>query len=216
MDDYQSENGYESEQYTVRERRSNIIFYVVIALVLVGIIAFRVYWKNNFGGVIVDGQSMCQTLQDEDKLLMRYVKDEKDFQRGDVIVVDVQKYHEEGSSAGNFLIKRLIAIEGDKVKCEDGQISIAYAGTSDYVLLDEPYAYYSNRLAYDFDEYVVGEGEVFFLGDNRNNSCDSRYQQSGGSHLDCLYKASDIYGVVPEWAIKNGKLLAKIFFWDFR
>ena len=56
-------------------------------------------------------------------------------------------------------------------------------------------------------------GEIFFLGDNRLNSCDSRYQEYGGSHLkDKLYKATDVYGVVPEWALEHQEILAKIFF----
>ena len=146
---------------------------------------------------------------------MRYVEDGEGIERGDIIVVSVGGYEECSSITGGYLIKRLIAIEGDKVKCEDGQISICYAGTNEYVPLPEPYAYYTNAENYDFQEqeYEVGEGEIFFLGDNRNNSCDSRYKEWGGSHLKGkLYKATDVYGVVPEWAIKYSETLEKIFF----
>ena len=66
----------------------------------------------------------------------------------------------------------------------------------------------------DFEEYEVGEGEIFFLGDNRQNSLDSRYKEEyGGSHLsNGLYKAEDIYGVVPDWAIAYKTPLEWLFF----
>ena len=198
-----------------KEREEGYWLYIVLALMLFLALFFRFWWTNNYGGVVVDGSSMYKTLIDGEKLLMRYVEDGEGIERGDVIVVDVGDYEECDGIEGGFLIKRLIAIEGDKVKCTDGQISICYAGTSEYVPLDEPYAYYSNPNVYDFQdqEYEVGEGEIFFLGDNRNNSCDSRYKEWGGSHLKGkLYKATDVYGVVPEWAIKYSETLEKIFF----
>ena len=198
-----------------KEREEGYGLYIVLALMLFLALFFRFWWTNNYGGVVVDGSSMYKTLIDGEKLLMRYVEDGEGIERGDVIVVDVGDYEECDGIEGGFLIKRLIAIEGDKVKCTDGQISICYAGTSEYVPLDEPYAYYSNPNVYDFQdqEYEVGEGEIFFLGDNRNNSCDSRYKEWGGSHLKGkLYKATDVYGVVPEWAIKYSETLEKIFF----
>lgn len=193
--------------------KGNIIFYSILAVMLVAVFGFRIYWQNNFGGVVVDGASMNQTLQSGDKLLMKYLKDVDDLEYGDVIVVKVTEYEEFKDSNTEYLIKRLIAMEGDKVRCTDGQVEICYAGTVEYVLLDEPYAYYTNVNGYDFAEYEVGEDEIFFLGDNRNNSCDSRYKESGGSHLDYLYKESDVYGVVSDWAIENRSWLSKIFFW---
>ena len=198
-----------------KEREEGYWLYIVLALMLFLALFFRFWWTNNYGGVVVDGSSMYKTLIDGEKLLMRYVEDGEGIERGDVIVVNVGDYEECDGIEGGFLIKRLIAIEGDKVKCTDGQISICYAGTTEYVPLDEPYAYYSNPNVYDFQdqEYEVGEGEIFFLGDNRNNSCDSRYKEWGGSHLKGkLYKATDVYGVVPEWAIKYSETLEKIFF----
>ena len=55
--------------------------------------------------------------------------------------------------------------------------------------------------------------KVMYVGDNRNNSMDSRYKE-GGSRLSCLYKEEDIVGIVPKWAIKYQNVLAKIFFWQ--
>ncbi len=198
-----------------RERKSNIIFYSVLGVLLIAILLFRGYWTKNFGGVIVDGHSMDKTLYDGEQLLMQYATEKKQVQRGDVIVVYVGGYPECQSVKSEYLIKRLIAIEGDKVKCEDGQVYICYAGTTEYVALEEDYAYFKteqDRMEYDFGEYTVDEGEIFFLGDNRGNSCDSRYNEPGGSHLNDLYKREDVYGVVPEWAIEHQEILESIFF----
>ncbi len=204
------------ECYRFQERRSNVRFVAWIAVLFLFVCCVRMYWVKNFGGVQVDGASMCNTLQDEEQLLMKYVKDAKEAKRGDVIVVYVGDYAECASVTSGYLIKRLIAIEGDTVRCIDGQVSIKYAGAEEYVNVDEPYAYYRTaqlKVDYDFGPYKVGKGEIFFLGDNRNNSMDSRYEEEKGSHLkNRLYKAKDIFGIVPDWAIKHQKILEKIFF----
>lgn len=200
------------------ESKSSFWFYAVFLVLIVAILLFRAYWIKNYGGVIVDGSSMRNTLQDGDKLLIRYVEDGKNLERGDVIVVNVGGYEECASVNGGFLIKRLIATEGDKVKCVDGQIYLWKAGGTEYEAIEENYkVWYDARVggekSYDFGEYVVGEGEIFFLGDNRHHSCDSRYNQPAGSHLNGkLYKATDVFGIVPEWAIEHSETLEKIFF----
>ncbi len=219
--------------YRFKERRSNLRFFSVLFVIVFVFLGLRGYWVHNFGGVEVDGASMNKTLYSTEQLLVRYVKDGKGIERGDIVVVYVENYPEiQKENAGKreedklkYLIKRLIAVEGDTVRCTDGQISIRYAGTEEFVELDEPYAYYSTdkgRAEYDFKkDYVVGEGEIFFLGDNRCNSIDSRYNESyytaSGvkrcSHLpDRLYKATDVFGVVPEWAVEHQAILEKIFF----
>lgn len=209
------------EKFHYKEKRSNTVFYLVIMLVLLAIVGFRAYWTSNFGGVTVAGRSMMDTFQSGEKLLMRYV-DGEEAERGDVIVVHVEHYPAfqkinaglKDSEKTKYLIKRLIAVEGDHVKCEQGVISIQYGGVGDWEVYPDEYAYYTDKQNYNFDEYVVGEGEIFFLGDNRNDSMDSRYAQPGGSRLDCLYKASDITGVVPDWAIEHKDVLEKLLFWN--
>ena len=177
----------------------------------------RAWWTQTYGGIIVDGGSMRLTLQNGDALLMKYVAEEEALKRGDVIIVDVRGYPECGKT--DFLIKRLIAIEGDKVKCEKGNLYICYAGSSAYEKepIVEEYAYYKDgKEHYSFDEYIVGEGEIFFLGDNRQNSMDSRFRELGGSHLgNRLYKRADVYGVVPIWAMEKKDLIEVVFFHNY-
>ncbi len=219
------------ERYRLKERRSNTRFCVALCILAFFLIGFRYYWTSTFGGVAVDGDSMYSTLIDGEELLIRYVRNGEGLKRGDIIVVHVEDYPELQAYNANrpdtekvkYLIKRLIAVEGDKVKCVDGQIYIQYAGTDVFEALDEPYAHYyewrvdyvvsdAAKATYDFAEYTVGEGEIFFLGDNRKFSMDSRYQD-GNSHLsNSLYKATDVFGVVPEWALKWQPVLEKLFF----
>ena len=203
-------------QYHFKERRSNARFFAAMLLVVLFIFGVRIYWTSTFGGVEIDGDSMNYTLLDGEQLLMKYSDGGKEAKRGDVIVVYVGNYAECASVRSGYLIKRLIAIEGDTVKCEDGQVYIQYAGCDGYEKLDEPYAHYRSaydKQSYDFGPYKVGEGEIFFLGDNRNNSVDSRYGVTQGSHLpNRLYKVEDIFGIVPEWAIEKQEILEKIFF----
>lgn len=208
---------YES-RFRFKEQKSNARFFAVLLAAFIALFCLRAWWTNSYGGVVVDGNSMRETLYDGEQLLMKYVDKNTKAARGDVIVVYVGGYAECASVKGDYLIKRLIAVEGDSVRCKDGKIEICYAGTEDFVPLAEPYAYYGvndgYKDEYDFAEYTVGEGEIFFLGDNRSSrgsSVDSRYKEEL-SHLNKLYKVEDIYGVVPAWAIEHNETLAKIFF----
>jgi len=216
----EDKNLSDSELYEARfgykSNRSNHRFYAVILAVFTLFLGLRTYWVQTFGGIVVDGPSMMQTLQNKDKLLMLYASERVELKRGDIIVVDVRSYPECGST--DFLIKRLIAIEGDSVYCENGDLYIKYAGNENYESqpLVEDYAYYADgKESYSFAEYEVGEGEIFFLGDNRQRSKDSRFRETGCSHLpDRLYKEEDVYGVVPKWALENKKILEIFVFHD--
>lgn len=200
------------ETYREKERRGNIRFFAVLFAILFLILSCRIAFVSNYARIDVDGESMYPTLRNEDVLLMRFASD---AERGDVIIVDVRKYEFENDV--KFLVKRLIGKEGDRIKEKDGKILISTAKEREEGVFE--YSYLESQpveISYDLagHEYEVGEGEIFFLGDNAKSSKDSRYKQGTAySHLRGLYKAEDIYGVVPQWAIEHKGLssfLAKL------
>ena len=165
-------------------RAPYIVVAVLLALILVFIALNYLRVRYTFA-VAVSGTSMEDTVHDGDVV---YALRGFTAERGDIVIIDVSDnpHFEEGTVN---IIKRLIAKEGDSVKCEDGVVYLKPAG-GEYAALNEPYAKGRTR---DFAEVVVGEGEIFFLGDNRDVSHDS-------SRVGTVPYA-DVIGVVPDWAI---------------
>lgn len=87
------------------------------------------------------------------------------IERGDVIVFRSPETPDED------FIKRVVAVGGDKVELVDGVVKV-----NDEVV-DEPYARYGTGFSSrrDYGPLHVPEGQYFCLGDNRDNSRDSRY-----------------------------------------
>ncbi|GAA1240322.1 signal peptidase I [Prauserella halophila] len=74
-------------------------------------------------------------------------------------------------------VKRIIATGGQTVECCDDQNRVLVDGAP----LDESYLHLAGgRPQAEFDQVTVPEGYVWVMGDNRNNSADSRYHNDGG------------------------------------
>lgn len=160
---------------------------------------------NSIVGIEFQGKSMSPTIESGDKLQAKLFKSGNAIKSGDIIVLYVGDYEECAAVGSGYLVKRLIAVEGEWVKCVDGVVQISKDEGKTWQALDEPYAYYGendeNKENYDFDIYKVGDDEIFFLGDNRSHSgssIDSRYKENL-SHLDRLYTIKDVYAVVIEY-----------------
>lgn len=121
--------------------------------------------------VLVQGPSMRETLQDQDRLIITHINYTP--QKGDIVVINSEKL-------GETIIKRVIGTGGDKVVVDYNNNTVTVNGkviSNDNIreamyntnLFDEKYEVEENVFEYD-----VPEGKLFVMGDNRNNSTDSR------------------------------------------
>ena len=117
----------------------------------------------------VNGDSMNVTLEDGDNLIVDKLSYRfSDPKRFDIIVFPYQ-YQEK-----TYYIKRIIGMPGETVQVIDGMVYI------DGEMLDETYGMEIMQYAGVASEPItLGEEEYFVLGDNRNNSEDSRYANIG-------------------------------------
>lgn len=110
--------------------------------------------------VRVDGFSMRPTLDDGEFVLVSKLSYRfGEFERGDIVVFHFPLNPEEE------LVKRIIGLPGDQVTVQDNQLYV------NGQLLNEPYI--AQAPVYS-GSWTVTEGQLFVLGDNRNNSNDSK------------------------------------------
>lgn len=175
-----------------RQMAIDIIETLVISLVLFAAINFV------SARIRVESVSMRETLLPGDFVLVnRMAYEAGDFttgeiKRGDVIVFDPP------FAAPEPYIKRIVGLPGEVVTIRDGQVFV------DDILMQE--SYIQTRFHAD-GSWEVPYGEIFVMGDNRNNSSDSR--SWGAVPLENIIgKALFVYWPIEQWGALTSSAVA--------
>ncbi|MDD5376894.1 MAG: signal peptidase I [Candidatus Gracilibacteria bacterium] len=174
-----SDHGEQSEEPTKTKLQETIDFFRDLAIIFIVVIFVRTFIAAPFQ---ISGSSMEESYHDGEFILVNKFS-YADFglakvgnpARGDVVIL-----RPHAANNKEYYIKRTIGLPGDTVKFEGGNVFLREAGKTDFVQLNEGYLSTANNgktfLPMDIKEteFTVPAGQYFVMGDNRNNSSDSR------------------------------------------
>lgn len=153
--------GWTDITYSDKEKKALIQGFDWVSSMILALLTVAFIFTFLFRVVQVDGDSMTNTLQHGDSLLLNSMFYTPE--RGDIVVIN---YHDEEP-----LIKRVIAVGGDRIRI-DNETGVVYLNDKP---LDEPYVRGGLTPSLGFEEELtVPQGYVFAMGDNRPESKDSR------------------------------------------
>lgn len=147
-----------------------IIVVAVLVAIVIKTFAFQAFY--------IPSESMDPTLKVHDRVLVNKLSYRfGDIKRGDIVVFERPPAEQGGDPAIKDLIKRVIAMPGEKVEGREGKVWINDEA------LDEPYLP-AGVTTLDFPAQTVPDGAYWVMGDNRPRSKDSRY--FGAIHEDLI------------------------------
>ena len=161
----------------IKELAGWLVYIVIVVIIAWGFVTFVAQRTQ------VSGSSMEKTLSDGDQLIVDKISYQfREPERFEIIVFPYQY------EAGTYYIKRIIGLPGETVQILDGSV---------YINGEKLEEHYGNEVMEEAgiaaEPVTLGVDEYFVLGDNRNQSEDSRFADMGNVKLE------DIEGKV--WAV---------------
>lgn len=158
-----------------KERAEALATFLAMVIVLpLMFSSFQKLYKDDNSGFIVSGPSMNPTLRDGQYLIMDTTLES--YARGDIVVAQMPEAGLKYSAApeARLIVKRVIGCPGNTVDIREDDVILI-----DGEAIDEPYLTESAKNETYVENlpthYELDKGQYFLLGDNRGNSCDSRY-----------------------------------------
>ena len=157
----------EKERSTAEEIKDWVVSIVVAVALAMFIRTFIVELY------VVDGPSMRPTLESEERLVVnKFIYRFRPPEKGEVLVFQYPR------DPSRDFIKRVIATPGDTIEIREGRVLV-----NDQLLTED---YILEKTRSEYPKSTVPEGRIFVMGDNRNNSEDSRFADVGFVPYDLI------------------------------
>lgn len=141
----------------MKVKRSQVRSFVDMIVTFIIVCSLFVGFRYCIRFPIVNGESMQPTYQNEDRLAVLYTKD---LSVNDIAVIWSQNLNE-------YIVKRVVGIPGDTITIKDNALYRNDVRLLEFYIQDEYWKSTDMTVELQEDQYFV-------LGDNRNNSTDSR------------------------------------------